>query len=57
MYNSDPSALNEGDKVIHTVFGNGVVVKLSGNLATIAFEKGVGIKTIAANHKYLTKKN
>lgn len=57
MYNSDPSVIREGDKVIHTVFGNGVVVKLSGNLATIAFEKGVGIKTIAANHKYLTKKN
>ena len=57
MYNSDPSVIREGDKVIHTVFGNGVVVKLSGNLATIAFDRGVGIKTIAANHKYLTKKN
>ena len=57
MYNSDPSQINEGDKVIHTVFGEGVVVKLSGNLATIAFKYGVGIKTIAANHKYLTKKN
>ena len=57
MYNSDPNELREGDKVIHTVFGEGVIVKLSGNLATIAFKHPVGIKTIAANHKYLTKKN
>ena len=57
MYNSDPSELHQGDKVIHTVFGEGVIVKLSGNLATIAFKHPVGIKTIAANHKYLTKKN
>ena len=57
MYNDDPSELHQGDKVIHTVFGEGVIVKLSGNLATIAFKHPVGIKTIAANHKYLTKKN
>ena len=57
MYNSDPSVIREGDKVIHTVFGEGVVVNISGGIATIAFKHGVGIKSIAANHKYLTKKN
>ena len=56
MYNSDPSGIKTGDNVIHTVFGEGVVVNISGGIATIAFKHGVGIKSIAANHKYLTKK-
>lgn len=58
MYNSNVSSdgIKAGDNVIHTVFGEGVVVKITGNIATIAFAHGVGIKSIAANHKYLTKK-
>lgn len=55
MYNSS-SEINTGDNVIHTVFGEGVVVNISGGIATIAFKKGIGVKSIAANHKYLTKK-
>ncbi len=55
MYKSS-NEINTGDNVIHTIFGEGVVVNISGNVATIAFKKGVGIKSIAANHKYLTKK-
>ena len=56
MYNSSSGDLKAGDKVIHNVFGEGVIVKISGGLATIAFKHNVGIKTIAANHKYLNKK-
>ena len=48
--------LKAGDTVIHTIFGEGVIVKISGSIATIAFKYGVGIKSIAANHKYLSKK-
>lgn len=57
MY-SDKSVdgLKAGDTVIHTIFGEGVIVKISGSIATIAFKYGVGIKSIAANHKYLSKK-
>lgn len=55
MYNSS-SEIKTGDNVIHTVFGDGVVVNISGGIATIAFKKGIGVKSIAANHKYLTKK-
>ena len=55
MYNSS-SEIKTGDNVIHTVFGEGVVVNISGGIATIAFKKGIGVKSIAANHKYLTKK-
>ena len=58
MYNNNPTSdgIKVGDNVIHTVFGEGVVIKISGGIATIAFAHGVGIKSIAANHKYLTKK-
>ena len=55
MYNSS-SEIKTGDNVIHTVFGDGVVVNISGGIATIAFKKGIGVKSIAANHKYLAKK-
>ena len=57
MY-SDKSVdgLKAGDTVVHTIFGEGVIVKISGGIATIAFKYGVGIKSIAANHKYLSKK-
>lgn len=55
MYNSS-SEIKTGDNVIHTIFGQGVVVNISGGIATIAFKNGIGVKSIAANHKYLTKK-
>lgn len=57
MYsNKTVDGLKTGDTVIHTIFGEGVIIKISGNIATIAFKYGVGIKSIAANHKYLSKK-
>ena len=55
MYNAS-SEIKTGDNVIHTVFGEGIVVNVSGGIATIAFKNGIGIKSIAANHKYLTRK-
>ncbi len=56
MYNTDSSEIKTGDKVIHNVFGEGVVINVSGGIGTIAFNHKVGIKQIAINHKYLTKK-
>ncbi len=56
MYNDTSEGLKPGDKVTHSIFGDGVVVSVSKDLATIAFSYKVGIKTIAANHKYLTKR-
>ena len=57
MYsNKTVDGLKAGDTVIHTIFGEGVIVKINGSIATIAFKYGVGIKSIAANHKYLSKK-
>ena len=57
MYNSsDSSDIKAGDKVIHNVFGEGIVVSVNGKIGTIAFSHKIGIKQIAINHKYLTKK-
>ena len=56
MYSSSRSDIRAGDKVIHNIFGEGVVISVKGSIATIAFNHKVGIKQIAANHKYLMKK-
>ena len=56
MYNKTSDGISAGDKVIHNIFGEGVVISINGSVATIAFNHKVGIKQIAANHKYLTKK-
>ncbi len=56
MYNSSENvSIKEGDKVKHTIFGEGIVIKVDNGIASIAFEYGIGVKTIAINHKYLTK--
>ena len=56
MYNTNSEEIKSGDKVIHNMFGEGVVISVNGGIATIAFNHKVGIKQIAANHKYLMKK-
>lgn len=56
MYNDNNSIdINKGDIVKHTIFGEGIVISIDAGLATIAFKYGIGVKTIAVNHKYLTK--
>ena len=47
--------LNVGDGVRHERYGDGVVVKIDGSLATIAFGFKDGIKQLAKNHKSLKK--
>ena len=56
MYRDDNAEFKAGDKVIHNVFGEGIIVSVNNNIGTIAFNHKVGIKQIAINHKYLTKK-
>ena len=56
MYNETTAEYRTGDKVEHTKFGEGVIVNIDDNIATIAFKFGIGIKSIALNHKFLSKK-
>ena len=53
MYTSNEE-FKDGDKVSHTLFGDGVIISIKSGVAKIAFK--IGIKDIALNHKYLSKK-
>lgn len=48
--------LHKGDAVVHTAFGEGVIVNIKDGLATVAFEAKFGIRKIMANHPSLSKK-
>ena len=48
--------IRKGDLVSHASFGDGVVIKLEGDLAVIAFDKKFGIRKIMVTHPSLTKK-
>ena len=47
--------LEVGDKIVHDRYGEGVVVKIDGSLATIAFGYKDGIKQLMKNHKSIKK--
>lgn len=47
--------LRKGDLIRHTTFGEGVIISVKDNLATIAFDKRFGIRKIVADHPSLTK--
>ena len=53
MFNDD-NGLKPGDNVVHTTYGEGVVVNVDSSIATIAF-KGQGIKKLMKNHKSIKK--
>lgn len=45
----------KGDKVNHAMFGDGIIVKVNGNILEVAFAFPHGIKKIVANHPSLKK--
>ena len=50
----DSATYNVGDKVVHSVYGEGIVVGI-GNILTIAFSHSYGIKKIMKGHKSIRK--
>ena len=48
--------IKKGDKVVHASFGEGVVVRVDQNIATIAFSAKYGIRKLMVNHPSLQKK-
>ncbi|PKK93640.1 MAG: hypothetical protein CVV61_03575, partial [Tenericutes bacterium HGW-Tenericutes-6] len=52
---SSSNLLKMGDHVNHQVFGLGVVVRVDGDIATIAFGMPHGVKKILESHPSLTK--
>lgn len=49
-------SLAKGSKIVHDHFGNGIVVAIEGNLATIAFSHPHGIKKLLATHPSIKKR-
>ncbi len=45
-----------GDRVIHTAFGEGIILKVNGDILDISFKPPFNNKTIVANHKSLKRK-
>lgn len=44
-----------GDKLNHKLFGDGIIVNVSGNIITVAFKAPYGIKKLQANHPSIRK--
>ncbi len=55
VMNQNVNELNQGDKVSHTSFGEGVVVAVDGSQCTIAFSHKIGIKTLMKDHPAIQK--
>lgn len=53
--NSEDVIFNEGDILMHLIYGRGVVVAVNGDFITVAFAKNFGIKKLLKNHKSIKK--
>ena len=54
-FNDIDQEYKTGDKLIHSVFGEGVCVGIEGDIITIAFPHPHGIKKLMKNHKSIRK--
>lgn len=54
-HNLDISMFNVGDFVNHSIFGVGSIISIEGNNLVIMFKSPINKKTIAFNHKSITK--
>lgn len=55
VLSANVNEINQGDKVTHSSFGEGVVVSVDGSQCTIAFSHKVGIKTLVKDHPAIQK--
>ena len=52
---SDDVDYGPGDKVMHDVFGEGVVISIDGSVVSIAFAHPHGVKKLLKGHKSIKK--
>ena len=58
LYHADNEVdIKDGDIIMHTIYGRGVVIEIKGDFITVAFAKNFGIKKLLKNHKSITKIN
>ncbi len=55
MYTNDDVIYKNGDIVIHTIYGKGVVIGVDDKFVSVAFAKNFGIRKLMKNHKSLKK--
>lgn len=55
MYTDGEVEYHEGDVVMHTTYGKGVVIGVDKTIITIAFAKNFGVRKLMKNHKSLKK--
>lgn len=55
LENKVENDIDKGDKVIHKVFGSGVVISVTNDQCKIAFSKDHGIKTLMKDHPAIKK--
>lgn len=55
MYTSDDVLFQNGDIVMHSIYGKGVVTNVDDRFVTVAFSKTFGIRKLLKNHKFLKK--
>ncbi len=55
MYTDEDVSYKEGDIVMHTIYGKGVVIHVDNSIVTVAFQKQYGIRKLMKNHKSLKK--
>ena len=56
LYNEkDDVSYKDGDIIMHTIYGRGVVIEVNGDFITVAFAKNYGIRKLLKNHKSIKK--
>ncbi len=56
LYHNDGDiTFADGDIIMHTLYGRGVVIDIKGDFITVAFAKNYGIKKLLKNHKSIKK--
>ena len=55
LYHESDMDYQNGDVVIHTTYGRGVVIGVDKSIVTIAFAKNFGVRKLMKNHKSLKK--
>ena len=55
MYHEENVDYKQGDVVMHTIYGKGVVISVDESIITIAFSKQYGIRKLMKNHKSIRK--
>lgn len=53
---TEESRFKEGDRLIHSTFGEGIVIGKQGQLVVVAFDYPIGVKSLLSTHSSLRKK-